>query len=137
MSTLKSTPERKSAFCTALVVTGGNVTRACEAVGIDRTTPYTWCEEDPAFEAAWVLAVKRGAEVLEDELRRRAFEGVAEPVFHQGIQVGTVQKYSDTLGIFLIKGAMPDKYRERQQVEHSGQVDVVSVLNAARNRVGG
>jgi hypothetical protein len=35
-----------------------------------------------------------------------------------------VRKYSDTLLIFLLKGARPAKYRERQQVEVSGQLDI-------------
>ena len=29
---------------------------------------------------------------------------------------GTVQKYSDNLLMFLIKGAMPEKYRERYEI---------------------
>ena len=65
-----------------------------------------------------------GAEALEDEATRRAAEGVDEPVFHQGAQVGTIRKYSDTLAIFLLKGAMPEKYRDNAKLELSGRVDL-------------
>ena len=82
------------------------------------------------------MAKQRGAEVLEDELRRRAFEGVPEPIYHQGLEVGTVQKYSDTLGIFLIKGAMPEKYRDRQQIDLTAKVDIAGALGEARKRAG-
>lgn len=133
---MKSTPERKAAFCAALVATGGNVTRACQAVDIDRTTPYTWRDEDAEFAKAWALAADMGADVLEDEARRRAIDGVGKPVFHQGLQCGTVQEYSDTLAIFLLKGAKPEKYRERQEVNLNGQIAIADAIVAARTRAG-
>ena len=34
--------------------------------------------------------------------------------------MGTVREYSDTLLIFLLKGIMPNKYRDRVQTEHVG-----------------
>lgn len=58
-------------------------------------------------------ALDVGAGALEDEAVRRAYVGVEEPLFYQGKQCGTVRKYSDTLLIFLLKGAKPAKYRER------------------------
>lgn len=51
---------------------------------------------------------------------RRAREGVDEPVFYQGDECGSVRKYSDTLAIFLLKGAMPEKYRENTRMELTG-----------------
>ena len=53
------------------------------------------------------------AAFAEVEARRRAVEGVEEPVgWFQGTPGGTVRKYSDTLLIFLLKGARPHKYRD-------------------------
>jgi hypothetical protein len=132
---MKLTPERKSAFLAALVTAGGNVTRACEAVDICRMTAYEWRDEDPAFAADWERCKAAGLDALEDEATRRAFDGVAEPVFHQGVPVGTVQKYSDTLAIFLLKGGKPEKYKDR--VEHSGTVDIAARIVNARKRAGG
>ena len=54
-----------------------------------------------------------GGDVLEDEAVRRAKEGVEEPVYQGGKLVGHVQKYSDTLLIFLLKGAKPQKYGDK------------------------
>ena len=59
-----------------------------------------------------------GADVLEDEVRRRAFDGIEEPVFYQGVATDVVRKYSNTLAVFLLKGAKPEKYKDR--VEHTG-----------------
>ena len=124
------TPEKKIAFCAALAATG-IVRRACEAVDIGYTTAYHWRGEDEDFAAMWERAAKIGNEVLEDEARRRAFEGVEEPVFHQGVAVDTVRKYSDTLTIFLLKGAMPEKYRDRQDVNLSGKVSLADLVTGS------
>ncbi|SDH23427.1 helix-turn-helix domain-containing protein [Propionivibrio dicarboxylicus] len=109
----KLTPERKVAFCAALVASGGNVSRACEAVNISRQTAYDWRDEDPAFAKEWDRAKSLGLDTLEDEAVRRAFEGVDKPIVHQGVITDTVKDYSDTLMIFLLKGGKPEKYRER------------------------
>lgn len=77
------TPERALAFCAALAETA-NIGRACRAVGMGRTTAYEWYEGDPEFAEQWDRAMKIGITALEDEAKRRAFEGVDEPVIHQG-----------------------------------------------------
>lgn len=93
------------------------MSRACEAVDIARMTAYQWRENDPAFAQAWDRAKAIGVEALEDEATRRAFEGTEKPVFHQGLECGTIREYSDTLAIFLLKGGKPEKYRENSKVD--------------------
>lgn len=112
---------KKRAFLTALVETGGNITRATELAEIDRSTPYSqpWLE-DEEFQEALSRAKLMAADHLEAEAVRRAYEGVKEPVgFYQGAPSAYVQKYSDTLLIFLLKGLKPEKYVDR--IEHSGE----------------
>ena len=132
----KTTTEKQSAFFAAVVATGGNVTRACKAVELDRSTPYRWAEEDPEFAEMFARAKQLGAEVLEDAVRGRAFDGVTEPIYYLGSKVGTIQKYSDTLAIFLLKGAMPEKYRERADVSMKGEVNLIEAIRAGRARAG-
>lgn len=87
----------------------------------------------PEFAKAWDEAKILGLDKLEDELLRRAHDGVEKPVFYKGRKLKhTIREYSDTLGIFLLKGGKPEKYRER--VEHSGSVDLAGRLIAARAR---
>lgn len=130
------TPKKRAAFLSELAERG-NVSDAARAAGVARTTVYEWREVDPAFAASWDAALDEAADTMEREAWRRAVEGVEKPVFGslgQGLgsgEVGRVQEYSDTLLIFLLKGAKPEKYRERAQVEHSGgirhyQVDIDS-----------
>ena len=96
----------------------GVVTHAAEDAGSGRRTMYAWRDEDEAFALAWDSALDDSADRLEKEAHRRATEGVLEPVYQGGELVGHIRKYSDTLLIFLLKGAKPAKFRER--FEHMG-----------------
>lgn len=115
----KFTPEKRTAFLGALANTG-NVTRAAQAAGMERTYMYVLRREDPEFAKDWDDAIPIGAAALEDEAVRRASEGWDEPVFYQGTQIGLVRKFSDTLLIFLLKARDP-KFRDRNQVELTGK----------------
>jgi hypothetical protein len=96
-----------------------NVSRSCTVAGIHRQTHYDWMRDDPEYAVAFREAEEHAADLLEAEARRRAIEGVEEPAgWYQGKPGGTVTRYSDTLLIFLLKGARPEKYRER--IEHTG-----------------
>ena len=110
---------KKEAFLAAYAEVG-NITQAAEIAGIDRNTHYFWMNTDPEYPARFRQAEEQACDRLEAEARRRAVQGVDEPVFYQGEQCGVVRKYSDTLLIFLLKGARPEKYRERVSQEISG-----------------
>jgi hypothetical protein len=51
--------------------------------------------------------------MLEDEAKRRAHDGIDEPVFYQGEKCGVVRKYSDNLLIFMLKARRREKFSER------------------------
>lgn len=115
----------------------GIVRAACEAASIDPTVVYARRQEDPEFAAAWQTALDAAADRLEAEALRRAHDGWEEPVFGSGgtgvgtVEVGRIRKYSDTLLIFLLKGARPEKFRERVDTRVSGQLDVPGLVGAA------
>jgi hypothetical protein len=130
------TPEKESAFFIALAETC-NVSKACAAVDISRQTAYSRRENDEAFAKAWDKALTIAVGALEDEVHRRAFEGVEEPVFNKGVRVGSIRRYSDTLAIFLLKAHAPAKYRERYEVTGAGGQALIpshgeSVLETAK-----
>jgi hypothetical protein len=108
---------KKRAFLAALRHTG-NVSEAARAARCDRDCYYLWRRDDEAFRVAAESAMEEASDRLEQEARRRAETGVLEPVFHGGKKVGSIRRYSDTLLIFLLKGARPEKFRDR--MEHSG-----------------
>ncbi len=118
-----TTADAQAVFLGALS-TGLTVSGAAKQAGVPRRTVYNWREADPVFAAAWDDAVEDGADVLEDEARRRAVEGVEEPMLFMGRIVKdekgntlTVRKYSDTLMTLLLKGRRPNVYRERVSAE--------------------
>jgi len=117
----------RASFLETLAATG-NVSSAIAAADVSRTFVYAERQRDQEFAAQWDLALDDATDVLEFEARRRAVEGWEEPVFGslgqgQGSgEIGTVRKYSDTLLIFLMKGANPEKYRDRADVRHSGEI---------------
>ena len=109
----------------------GNVSRAAEKSGVSRQYWYRMRSEDAAFSESWDKALEIGTEALEDEAKRRAYEGWDEPVFYEGVECGTKRKFSDTLLIVLLKAHKPDKYRENINV--TGEMSI-SNLEKARER---
>lgn len=99
---------------------GGNIRAACAKAKINRTTAYRERKANGAFNDLWDAALEDAGDTLEAEAWRRAVKGVLEPVFYQGDEVGEVRRYSDTLLIFLLKGAKPEKYKDRGEVSGPG-----------------
>jgi hypothetical protein len=94
----------------------GNVSWAAKQAGIDRHTVYVWQEQDDTFAQAFREADLKATEALEREAWRRASEGIQEPVFQHGKLVGTIQRYSDNLLMFLLRARAPERYRDRVDV---------------------
>jgi hypothetical protein len=119
------TLKKRDAFLTALRA-HGNVSEACAAAQFGRTAAYAWRGDDPDFAAAWDEALDEAADTMEREAWRRAVEGTEKPVFgslggKKGTgEVGRIREYSDTLLIFMLKAARPEKFRERTETRHTG-----------------
>lgn len=113
-------PAQWDALVKALADTG-STRLACEASGIARSTFYHRKANDPEFEARVQDAYDDAFDRVEEELYRRAVHGFEEPVYQAGQLVGTKLRYSDTAAIFMLKGARPEKYADRQQVRGAGE----------------
>ncbi len=119
---------RKAAFLAALSQSG-TIRKAAEVVGIQRQSHYDWlnADEDGSYHAAVEIAKLEAAERMEEEARRRAVEGYDSPVYQGGEKVGVIRKYSDLLLIFLLKGALPEKYREAAQFIQDNRTQIVNL----------
>lgn len=111
--------KKQRAFLAAYEETG-NISRAALDSNVHRTRHYEWLN-DPDYADAFRLAEEVAADKLEEEARRRAVQGVDEPVFYKGESVGSIKKFSDTLLIFLLNGARPEKYKQRNHTEVTGK----------------
>ncbi len=141
MKTSKLTPTRRERFVKALAATG-NVTAAVALAGTSRTRVYARRMADPAFAAAWDDAEESAADELEAEARRRAVEGIEQPIISMGKlatdadgNVVMVKRYSDALLVLLLKAHRPDKFRERGSVEISGPGEKPIQVDDARQRL--
>lgn len=131
---LKLTKKVKALFLERLRKTC-NVTMSCKAINITRRRIYYAKNAQPDFSDDWDAAIAEGTDMLESEARRRAVDGYEEPVFYQGEQVGVIRRYSDRMLELLLKGHLPEKYKDR--VQHTGDVGVdvtEQALLAARKR---
>lgn len=123
--------------------TSGNMAESCRAVGVKYGAMMAMKQRDADFAAAVDEALEESYDALEAEARRRAFEGVHEPIVHQGrlsfvterylddegneqyrmvldangqpIPL-TVRKYSDSLMQFLLKGYRRRKFGDKQEI---------------------
>lgn len=93
----------------------GNVSRAARTVKVGRRTVYDWLGNE-AFKRLYAEAYDDALDALEEEARRRAVDGVLEPVFQGGVKVGTIPKYSDTLLKLLLEGKRPETFRTRHEL---------------------
>lgn len=117
-------------FLNRFAVTG-NVREAIYAAQTSNGTLRRWRADFPWFDEMFHDALTEAADLLEQEARRRALSGYEDPVIYQGQmtmvvdpETGmekplTVRKYSDSLMALMLKGMKPDRYRDRQQVEHT------------------
>lgn len=96
----------------------GILSQAAEAAGVDRATVWRRRQDDAEFSAACDQAIDMAADKLEAEARRRALEGVEEPVYQGGQLIGTKTVYSDSLLALLLKGRRKRVFAER--VETTG-----------------
>lgn len=112
----------------------GHITRSAQFAGIGAVTPWRWRRDNETFAAWYAKCHEMGMVTLEEEVKRRAFYGVREPVFYQGVMCGTVRKYSDTLAMFMLKAYDP-KFRDQSTVTVQG--GLAEALAAARSRTSG
>lgn len=128
-----------------------NVKASCKAAGISRQTFYNWRDNDEEFSAELPDAEEDANDTLEYAAYDRAVLGVETYVVSQGrivyeeIPVFDAfgeqvlddkgnpvtkrgkplieRKYSDSLLITRLKARMPEKYREKQQVDLNANVN--------------
>lgn len=82
----------------------GNVTLALRRTGFANSTMYLWKKEDKEFSENWDEAVREGKETFADE---------AEHALRGQVLRGNV-----TAAIFTLKCLRPEKWREKQILEH-------------------
>lgn len=112
---------------------------SAKLAGVTLRTVQRRRESDPAFAAQETTSMRVAADLIEDEVTRRAVEGVEEPVFGSGgrgvgtVQVGTIRRYSDTLLLRLAERTESGSWRAKQQITPAEPCDeLLSMTRAER-----
>ena len=132
---------KQRAFLTAYAATG-RITEAARLARIDRHQHIRWYKASADYRAWFDEAQEGTAQALEDEAIERAM-GFKVPVLYKGkpVKVGGGRKIlyqkegSDQLLIVLLKRFRPALYREQVTTEHSGTIEIVERMQAARKRI--
>lgn len=109
----------------------GVIKYAAQVAGVNRATVRWWREHDKEFQAAFPDAKEDAIESLEIAAYQQAVEGAEEYVVSGGkVMFGSDGKplmnrrYSPQLLIALLKANLPEKYKDKREVEHSGAIDI-------------
>jgi transposase-like protein len=90
---------RKQAFLEAYKKSLFNISEACRAIGINRTTYYTWIEKYPKFKEELELAEKQMDDIAENSLYKNVKKGIQKAVE------------------FYLTNRKKDKYSNNQNIE--------------------
>ena len=80
-----------------------NLSRACDRAGVTRQQAFELRNTDPEFLAGWDDAEAGAFDDLEEEVLRRARDGVNKPVYFGGKVCGSVRSYNDALALEILK----------------------------------
>lgn len=101
------------------------VTQACLEANCSPKTAYAQRDLDPLFQSLWDESLTYATDRLEGAAWTRAVDGVEKGIYgRDGEVIATEKVYSDKLLETLLKGNLPQKYRE-----NSAPQVTVNVLN--------
>lgn len=123
MQTPRLSRERQQRFLAALAG-AGDVSAAASTAGVSKARVDEVRKLDAEFSAEWEAAQQVWADKLEQEARRRAVEGVREPLVSDGKIVRdddgqpiVIRRYSDELLLAFLRTHRPEKFHDFRMVE--------------------
>jgi hypothetical protein len=120
---IKLSAEDKVAFIDALRETA-SVSRSARRIGVGPSVVDRERRADPAFAAEWDEALQESWDERAAIYADRGFAGVSEPVFHKGVVVGHVQKYSDKAAHDTLRARLPDIFGDKSTLNVAGKLNV-------------
>lgn len=116
---------------------GNTVTTTCQAVGIHKDTFYDWMKKKSDFSDAIKKAQSIADKKVENALFKMATgtfkyeERHYESIYIDKIKPGTLKKTikktlapNITAQIFYLKNRQPDEWMDKQDIEHSGDLNI-------------
>jgi hypothetical protein len=105
------TPDKQEEFIDALAESGC-VAEAARRVGMGISSAYALRRRvrSKSFRAAWDAALDHAVSRLSDAAFARAINGVANPIFFQGEQIGERRHFDERLTMFILRYRDPERY---------------------------
>ncbi len=125
--------KHKRWFLKALRQLGGQKVKAARVLGFPMDLINRAMDRGPHFCCDVESVIEEIGEELLTEGIRRAKDGVERDVYHQGEIVGTETYYSDSLLIPLLKGVLPERFKEKSELKITGTVSFAERLKEAIN----
>ena len=130
-----------------LFADGGTEEQVAKALGVSAVTLRAWKRRNPEFLSASTIAKDAADEKVVASLYQRAL-GYSHPAVkivtvargaNQGsdvVEVPYTEHYPPdaTSMIFWLKNRRPKEWRDKQEVEHSGTIDIADAIRASRER---
>lgn len=123
MPTPRLSRDRQQRFLAALA-DAGDVSAAATTAGVSKVRVDEIRKLDAEFSAEWETAQRIWADKLEQEARRRAVEGVREPLVSDGKIVRdddgqpiVIRRYSDELLLAFLRSHRPEKFVDYRVVK--------------------
>jgi hypothetical protein len=139
--TNKRTPSRVRIFLDAYAACG-SVTEAAKAAGIHRTSHYMRLHKDPEYRKHVEGVENDIGQQIEDACVKRARDGTKRLQLWRGKPIKTKNghllyeiEWDTQLQLGMLKRFRPAQYREHIVQEHTGSVNLVERLEAARARL--
>jgi len=115
---------KQRAFLIAYVRTLG-IRGASRLSRVGRQDHYFWMKTDARYRELFAQAQKMIADMFEEEVLRRAWEGHDVPVTYRGDIKNWYKSYSDHLVMFMLRALRPEKYH---RLPHDGYPSGPSVF---------
>lgn len=113
----------------------GSVTVAAQEAQISRQTAYNWRNAEPWFRQQWDDAEEQFIDLIEARGGQLAVEGVLEPIYHEGVVVGYVRKYSERMIEFMLKKRRQKTYGDKLAIDQRTASVSVKVDDAEAARL--
>lgn len=117
------TPTKRNKFLKTLERTGNKNSAAAHA-GVSRATVYALMSRNESFRAKVEMAHDKHTASLEEEVMRRAVDGVDEDIYFKGKVVGSKKNFSDALLQKVLEAADPERYGKRSNVNIEQNINV-------------
>ena len=118
---------RRAAFLEHLAITS-SVKKSMTVAGIAKSTLYSWKNNDPDFEVAWMKALAEGYALLEMEMLERARAGVERKIFYHGEHRETVRDYDHKTALVLLR-----MHKESVALVRAAQAELAAESAAAKS----